>query len=92
MVAKPLVLPRLLYKVARAAAHGFDRQIHAAPSRHHDDRKHGVHRLDLRQQLKPFLAGGGVARVVQVDEGSVIIAVLDGTAKPVAAIRRLSIL
>ena len=34
-----LVLPRLLDEVARAAAHGFDRQSDVAPRRHDDDRQ-----------------------------------------------------
>ena len=36
---QPRVLPRLLDEVARAAAHGLDRHLDAAPGGHHDDRQ-----------------------------------------------------
>ena len=34
-------------------------------------------RLDGGEQVEPFLAGGGVARVVQIDEGGVEFSLLD---------------
>ena len=70
-----LVFPRLLDEVASAALDGFDRQIDVAPGGHHDHRQAGVQLLNARQQVKAFLAGGGVARVVQVDEQHVVVAV-----------------
>ena len=71
---QPRVVPRLLDEVARAAAHGFHRQLHAAPGRHHDHRQRGVQRLDAVEQVQPFLPAGGVARVVQVHQDRVEIA------------------
>ena len=53
---QPLVVPRLLDEVARAAAHRFDRQVHRAPRGHDDDRQRFVGRVDPRQQVEPLLA------------------------------------
>ena len=50
------VLPRLLNEVARAAAHGLDRQSHVAPGRHDDDRNAAVEGDDLREQVETFLS------------------------------------
>ena len=36
------VVPRLLDEAPRAAAHGFDRRVDAAPAGHHDDRQGAV--------------------------------------------------
>ena len=69
---QPLVLPRLLNKIARAAAHGLDRQVHVAPCGHHNDRERAVHRHNIRKQVQPFLSGSRVARVVQVDQHRVV--------------------
>ena len=67
-----LVLPRLLDKVARAAAHGFDRQADIAPRGHDDDRHAAVERDDLRQQVEALLSRRCIAGVVQVDEDRVV--------------------
>jgi hypothetical protein len=69
---QPLVLPRLLNKIARASAHGLDRQVHVAPCGHHNDRERAVHRHNIGKQSQPFLSGGGVTRVVQVDQYRVV--------------------
>ena len=69
-----LVLPRLLNEVAGAALDAFDGQIDVAPRRHHDDRQARIDLLNARQQVEAFLAGGSVARVVQVDEQHVVVA------------------
>ena len=47
---QPRVLPRLLDEVARAAAHGLDRQVDAAPRGHHDDRHGSVELLQPREE------------------------------------------
>ena len=67
-----LILPWLLDEVARAAAHGFDGQSDVAPRGHHDHRDAAVEGDDLREQVKAFLARGGVTRVVQVDQDSIV--------------------
>ena len=71
---QPLVLPRLLDKVARAALDAFDGQVDVAPRRHHDHREARIEFLDMGEQIEAFLAGGGVARVVQVDEHDIVVA------------------
>ena len=74
---QPRVVPRLLDEVARAAAHRFDRDLDAAPRRHDHDRQRRIDALDPRQQVQPFLAGGRVARVVEIDQGDVELARLE---------------
>ena len=71
---QPLVFPRLLDEVARAALDGLDRQVDIAPGGHHDHRQPRIELLDARQQIQALLAGGGVARVVQVDEQHIVVA------------------
>ena len=66
------VLPGLLNEVARAAPHRFDRQLDVAPRGHDDDRQIAVERHNLRKQIEAFLAGRGVARVVEIDQQRVI--------------------
>jgi hypothetical protein len=68
---EPRIFPRLQYEIAHPALHGFDSQFHRAPCRHRDHRQRFVDRLNVRQQIEALLAGGGVARVVQVDEAVV---------------------
>ena len=65
---EPVVVPRLLDEIARAAAHRLDRLLDAAPRGHHDRRQRGVEGLELRDQLQSLAAGGGVARVVEIEE------------------------
>ena len=74
----PRVLPRLLHEVPRAAAHGLDGQIHAAPGGHHHDRQRRIVLADLRQQIQPLLPGRRVARVVEIHQDGVEVARLDG--------------
>ena len=69
-----LVLPGLLDEVARAALDAFDGQIDVAPRGHHDDGQARIELLNARQQIEALLAGGGVARVVQVDEQDIVVA------------------
>ena len=66
------VFPGLLNEVARAAAHGFDGQPNIAPGGHYDDRNAAVEGNDFGEQVETFLAGGGVAGVVQVDQYGVV--------------------
>ena len=74
---QPRVLPRLLHEIARAAAHRLDRDLHAAPRRHDDDRQRGIMRAQLREQIEPFLTRGRVARVVQVHQHRVELVAVD---------------
>ena len=71
---QPRVVPGLLDEVARAAPHRFDRDLDAAPRRHHDHRQRRIDPLDARQQVQAFFAGRRVARVVQVDQRDVELA------------------
>ncbi len=74
---QPFVVPRLLDEVAGAAAHRFDRDVHRAPRRHDDDRQDGVAGVDLPEQLEAFLARRRVARVVEVDQHHVVVALAE---------------
>ena len=71
---QPRVVPRLLDEIARAAAHRFHRQFHAAPRRHHDHGQRGVQQLYAVEQFQPFLPAGGVARVIEVHQDRVEVA------------------
>ena len=73
---QPLVLPGLLDEVARPALDAFDGQVDIAPRRHHDHRKPRIELLDTGQQIEAFLAGGGVARVIQVDQHHIVVALV----------------
>ena len=66
-----VVVPRLLHEIAGAAAHGFHREIHIAPRGHHDDGNRVALSLQAGQQVHAFLAGGSVARVIEVGENQV---------------------
>ena len=74
---EPLVFPRLLNEVARAALDAFDGEIDVAPGGHHDDGQARIDLLKAREQIETLLAGGGVARVVQVDEQDVVVALAE---------------
>ena len=69
-----LVFPRLLDKVARAALDALDGEVDVAPRGHHDHRQARVDLLNAREQVEALLAGGGVARVVEVDEQDIVVA------------------
>ncbi len=69
-----LVLPGFLDEIAGAALDALDRQVDVAPCGHDDDRQARIDLLQPRKQIEPLLAGGGVARVVQVDEQHVVVA------------------
>ena len=71
---KPRVFPRLLDEILGAAAHRFDGEFEAAPGGHHDDGKRAVFRADIGKQIETFLAGRGVARVVQIHQQAVKLA------------------
>ena len=70
---QPLVVPRLLDEVARAAAHRLDRHVDRSPRRHHDNRQRFVGRVNPLQQVEPFFAGRRVARVVEVHQDDVVV-------------------
>src|SRR5437773_182975 len=74
---QPAVVPRLLDEVARATAHRLHRTVDAGPGGHHHDRGRRVERLESRQQVEAFGAGGGVPRVVHVDQQSVEVALVE---------------
>ena len=63
---EPGVFPRLGDEVARAAPHGLDRHLDARPGGHDDDGQRRVDVLDLVEEVEALLAGGRVARVVEV--------------------------
>ena len=72
------VVPGLLDEIGGAAAHGFDREIHARPRRHHDDRRRSPQSQQLVEQVESFVAGGGVARIIHVHQDQVESAALGG--------------
>ncbi len=71
------VVPRLLNKVFRAGADGFDDVVHGAVGGDHDDRQLGLALLDLGQQLKSALAGQG-----QVEQHQVEVLLVENLAGP----------
>ena len=72
-----LVVPGLLDEIAGASAHRLDRHVHRAPRRHHDHREHRIAGMDLPEQLEPLLARRRVARVVEVDQDDVVVALAE---------------
>ena len=69
-----LVLPGFLDEIARAALDAFDGEVDVAPRGHDDDRQARIDLLEAREQIEAFLARGGVAGVVQVDEQHIVVA------------------
>ena len=63
------------------AAHRLDRQVHVAPCRHHNDGSVLSIASNIGKRSKPFLSGGGVARVVQVDQHRVVGRTREGVAR-----------
>ena len=74
---QPLVVPRLLDEVARAAAHRLDRHVHRSPGGHHHDGQRLVGGVNPLQQVEPFLARGRVARVVEIHQDDVVVLQLE---------------
>ena len=74
---EPRVVPRLLDEVAGAAAHGFDRDVDAAPGGHHHRRQRRVHGPHGVQEVEALLARGRVPGVVQVHQEDVELLVLE---------------
>ena len=72
------ILPRFRDEIPRAAPHRLDRDIDAGPSGHHDHGQGGVNGLDLVEQVEAFLAGRGVALVIEVHQHEREVAGLDG--------------
>ena len=70
---QPLVVPRLLDEVARAAAHRLDRDFDRSPGRHHDDRQRLVGGVNPLQQIEPFFTRRRVARVVEIHQDDVVV-------------------
>ena len=70
------VVPGLLDEVAGTAAHGVHGQVNAGPCGHQDHGQAAVLLADRVEQLQTFRAGGGVARVVQIDQQSVVVTLL----------------
>jgi hypothetical protein len=73
---EPGVVPRLLDEIPSPPAHRLDGLFDAAPRRHHDGRKSRIEALELGNELQAFTAGGGIARVVEVEEDGVEIGAL----------------
>ena len=71
------VFPGLLDKIARPAAHGFHSQADGAPGGHYDDRQNGIDGLNPREQVQAFLAGSGIARVIQIHQYDIEVARLE---------------
>ena len=71
------VVPWLLNKVARAAAHCFDCKIDAAPGGHDHDGQRRIHCADSCEQVEAFTAGGRIARVVEIDQDNVKLVRID---------------
>ena len=74
---QPLVVPRLLDIVARAAAHRLDGAGDAAPRRHDEDGQRGIDRADPLDEVQAFLPGGRVAGVVEVEDGQIEVGRFD---------------
>ena len=70
------VVPRFLDEVARPPPHRFDGQFDIGPGRHDHDRQRAVERLNAGEQIESFLARGGVARVIEVHEQDIELALL----------------
>ena len=73
-----LVLPGFLDEVASAALDAFDGEVDVAPRGHDDDGQARIDLLQTREQIEALLPGGGVARVVEVDEQDVVVALAKG--------------
>ena len=69
-----LVLPRLLDEVASAALDALDGEIDVAPRGHDDYRQARIDLLKASEQIETLFAGGSVARVVEIDEQNVVVA------------------
>ena len=74
---QPRIVPGLLNKVARPAAHRLDCDVNAAPGGHHNDRKRAVDLLNPREHVEAFLPGGRVPGVVEVHQQYVEVSLLD---------------
>ena len=72
------VLPGFLDEVARAPAHGFHGEIDGGPGGHDDHGRRALGGEQAAEKVQAFLAAGGVARVVQVDEREVEFFLLHG--------------
>ena len=68
---KPRVGPGLLHKVAYAKLHGFHGEAHGGPAGHRDDRRSVLDFPQTAEHIQSFAAGGGVARIVEIDEENI---------------------
>ena len=66
--------PKAWDKIAGPELHRLDREIDRRPRSHDNDRQRIVERLNSRNHFQPFLAGSGVARVVQVHHEERVVA------------------
>jgi hypothetical protein len=73
-----LVFPGLLDEVARSPLDTFDREIDVAPRGHDNHGEPWIDFLQTRKQIKSLFARSGVARVVQVDEQHIVVALPQG--------------
>ncbi len=65
------IVPWLLNEIVGAATHGLDREIDVGVRRHHDDGDLGVALADGGEEVQAFETGGGVARVVEIEQNAV---------------------
>ena len=63
---------------AGAVAHGFDSEFNGAPGGHDNDRERRVDARKLREEVEAFLAGGGIASVVEIHEEAIELTDLEG--------------
>ncbi len=68
---QPLVVPRLLDVVAGAATHRLDGAADAAPGGDDQHGQGGIQGTDPFHQVQAFLAGRGVAGVVEIEDREV---------------------
>ena len=84
-----LVFPGLLDEVAGAALDALDGEVDVAPGGHDDHRQARIDLLNAREQVEAFLSRSGVARVVEVDEEDVVVALAQRFKHAVAASARI---
>ena len=75
---KPGIFPRLGDEILCPAAHSLDGDLDAGPRCHDHNGQSGVGCLELGEQIEALLPRGGVACVVEIDDGEGEVAGLDG--------------
>jgi hypothetical protein len=65
---QPCVGPGFFHEISHAALHGLDGQPDGSPAGHHNDRRQVFVLLQQGEQVQTFLAGGGIAGIVQIHQ------------------------